>query len=204
MLNNKHLQELFERYPQLIPCQKDLELAFQCLCEIFETKHKLLIAGNGGSASDSDHIAGELLKSFSIKQSVKSDIYPKNLAEHLQPALPAIPLANLHGIFTAFGNDCEFDWGFAQLIHGLGQPGDGLLALSTSGNSKNIINAVKVAKAKGLCVIGLSGDTGGKLKALMDVCICVPENETFKIQELHLPIYHCLCLMLEDHFFKLQ
>ncbi len=202
MLSNKFLQDLFERYPQLSVCREDLSLAFKILCNTFEARCKLLVIGNGGSASDSDHIAGELLKSFAIKQSVKSNLLPKDLAEHLQPALPVIPLANLHGIFTAFGNDCEFEWGFAQLVYGLGQSGDCLLALSTSGNSQNIINAVKVAKAKGLCIIGLSGENGGQLKNLSDVCICVPEKETFKVQELHLPVYHCLCLMLEDHFFN--
>ena len=111
-------------------------------------------------------------------------------------------MANLTGIFTAFSNDCEFDWSFAQLVYGLGQPGDCLLAISTSGNSKNIINAVKIAKVRKMSVIGLSGASGGGLKKLSDVCICAPETETFKIQELHLPIYHCLCLMLENHFFN--
>ena len=202
MLNNKYFKELIERYPQLISCEEDFAKVFSLLCKTFERKNKLLIAGNGGSASDADHIAGELLKSFSIKQSVRNSSMDAELAKHLQPALPAIPLANLTGVFTAFGNDCEFDWGFAQLVYGLGQSGDCLLAISTSGCSKNILNAVKVAKATELSIIGLSGASGGNLKHLCDVCICVPETETFKIQELHLPIYHCLCLMLEDHFFN--
>lgn len=202
MRDNKYLKDLIERYPQLISCIEDFTMAFELLCKVFERKNKLLIAGNGGSASDADHIAGELLKSFSIKQSVKNSSLNVVLAKHLQPALPAIPLANLTGIFTAFSNDCEYDWTFAQLVYGLGQAGDCLLAISTSGNSKNIINAVNVAKAQGMFVVGLSGVSGGNLKNLCDVCICVPETETFKIQELHLPIYHCLCLMLEEHFFN--
>lgn len=202
MLDNKHLKGLIERYPQLISCVDDFMVAFKLLCKVFERKNKLLIAGNGGSASDADHIAGELLKSFSIKQTVNDSFINTELAKHLQPALPAIPLANLTGIFTAFSNDCEFEWAFAQLVYGLGQPGDCLLAISTSGNSKNIINAVSVAKERGMSVVGLSGISGGALKKLSDVCICAPETETFKIQELHLPVYHCLCLMLENHFFK--
>lgn len=202
MLDNKHLKGLIERYPQLISCVEDFTVAFEVLCKVFERKNKLLIAGNGGSASDADHIAGELLKSFSIKQNVSDSFINAELAKHLQPALPVIPLANLTGIFTAFSNDCEFDWSFAQLVYGLGQPGDCLLAISTSGNSKNIINAVKIAKVRKMSVIGLSGASGGGLKKLSDVCICAPETETFKIQELHLPIYHCLCLMLENHFFN--
>lgn len=202
MLDNKYLEDLIERYPQLISCIEDFTMTFELLCKVFERKNKLLIAGNGGSASDADHIAGELLKSFSIKQSVKNSSLNVALAKHLQPAFPAIPLANLTGIFTAFSNDCEYDWTFAQLVYGLGQAGDCLLAISTSGNSKNIINAVNVAKAQGMFVVGLSGASGGNLKNLCDVCICVPETETFKIQELHLPIYHCLCLMLEEHFFN--
>lgn len=202
MLDNKYLKSLTERYPQLIYCVEDFVLVFEHLCKVFERKNKLLIAGNGGSAADADHIAGELLKSFSIKQSVKDHSIDAELACHLQPALPVIPLANLTSIFTAFSNDCEFEWTFGQLVYGLGQRGDCLLAISTSGNSENIINAVNVAKVRGISVVGLSGASGGSLKKLSDVCICVPETETFKIQELHLPIYHCLCQMLENHFFN--
>lgn len=197
MQNSK---ELFERYPQLEVCRNTIADAFSVLCKIFTYKGKLLIAGNGGSASDADHIAGELLKAFKGPYSLLETSLPKDLAVHLQHALPVIPLPNLTGVLTAYSNDCEPDWGFAQLVWGLGNSNDGFLALSTSGNSKNILNAAKVARAKGMAVIGLTGASGGLLKSLCDTCICVPEEETFKIQELHLPIYHHLCLELEKHF----
>lgn len=195
------LAELEKRYPQLKSCMADIFSAFDLLKSVFEQKHKWLIAGNGGSASDADHIAGELLKSFEISREIDSLNLPSSLSSHLQHALPAIPLANLQGIYTALCNDCEPEWAFAQLVWGLGQSGDGLWILSTSGNSKNILNAAQVARAKHMKVLGLSGTTGGKLKSLCDVCICVPEKQTFKIQELHLPIYHSLCRMLESYFF---
>ena len=204
------LELLIQRYPQLKPCEETIEAAFRVLCSSFEVGRKLLIAGNGGSASDADHIAGELLKSFKGNRSLNLEgrshatlhgkSLDKILSMHLQHALPVIPLSNLTGAITAFCNDCEPTWAFAQLVYGLGQEGDVLWALSTSGNSQNIMNALKVARAKGLKTLGLSGASGGTMRTLCDVCICVPETETYKIQELHLPIYHCLCLMLEKHF----
>ena len=199
---DKVLFEAFlKRYPQLQSCMLEVECAFRLLCATFEARNKLLIAGNGGSASDADHIAGELLKAFGKKVSLKHSGLPETLESHLQHALPAIPLANLHGAFTAYSNDREPEWAFAQLVYALGTPGDCLWALSTSGNSKNILNAVQVARAKQMKVLGLTGRSGGQLRDLCDVCICVPEEETLKIQELHLPIYHCLCLEIEEHFF---
>jgi len=200
-MQNSRINELFERYPQLEVCRNAIGDAFVFLCKAFARKGKLLIAGNGGSASDADHIAGELLKAFKGQKKLSGTALPEDLAVHLQHALPVIPLPDLSGILTAYSNDCEPDWAFAQLVWGLGQVGDCFLALSTSGNSKNILNAAKVAQAKGMYVIGLTGKSGGMLKSLCDCCICVPEEETFKIQELHLPIYHNLCLRLEEHFF---
>lgn len=194
--------ELFTRYPQLEICRNTIEETFSILCKTFSNKGKLLIAGNGGSASDADHIAGELLKAFKNRNALVDVNLSKELSMHLQHALPAIPLPNLNGILTAYSNDCEAEWAFAQLVYGLGNAGDCFLALSTSGNSKNILNAAKVAREKGLSVIGLSGRIGGLLKSLCDSCICVPEDETFKIQELHLPIYHYLCLQLEEYFWS--
>lgn len=199
-MQNSRTIELFTRYPQLEVCRNVIGDAFAILCKAFARKGKLLIAGNGGSASDADHIAGELLKAFKGPKNLSDIALPEDLAVHLQHALPVIPLPNLSGILTAYSNDCEPDWAFAQLVWGLGQAGDCFLALSTSGNSKNILNAAKVAQEKRMSVIGLTGQSGGKLKSLCDCCICVPEEETFKIQELHLPIYHNLCLGLEEHF----
>lgn len=193
------LLDLFKRYPSLKSLRKSLEAGFHLLREGFQQSGKWLIAGNGGSASDADHIAGEWLKAFMIKQP-PADV-PEELACHLQHALPALPLANFIGLHTAFGNDCDPKWTFAQLTYALGKQGDGLLAISTSGNSENILNAVRVARAKRMKVLGLTGRSGGALKALCDVCVCTPEDETYKIQELHLPIYHCWCRMIEQHFF---
>ena len=199
-MQNSRTIELFTRYPQLEVCRNAIGDAFAVLCKTFEGKGKLLIAGNGGSAADADHIAGELLKAFKGPKNLSSVVLPEDLAVHLQHALPVIPLPNLSGILTAYSNDCEPDWAFAQLVWGLGQAGDCFLALSTSGNSQNVLNAAKVAQAKRMSVIGLTGQSGGRLKSFCDCCICVPEEETFKIQELHLPIYHNLCLGLEEHF----
>lgn len=193
------LLELIKRYPSLKPLRASLEAGFHLLREGFQQSGKWLIAGNGGSASDADHIAGEWLKAFMVKQP-PADV-PEELACHLQHALPAIPLANFTGLHTAFGNDCDPKWAFAQLTYALGKQSDGLLAISTSGNSENILNAVRVARAKCMKVLGLTGHSGGALKALCDVCVCAPEDETYKIQELHLPIYHCWCRMIEEHFF---
>lgn len=201
MLVEAILGDLEARYPQLESCRSCILAGFELLRDVFSKEHKWLVAGNGGSASDADHIAGELLKVFECPEKLENSQLPLDLSLHLQHALPVIPLANLHGIYSAFSNDCEPDWAFAQLVWGLGQSQDGLWALSTSGNSRNILNAIRVARAKRMKVLGLSGASGGAMKALCDVCICVPEVQTFKIQELHLPIYHALCRMLEVHFF---
>lgn len=201
-MQNSRTAELFVRYPQLELCRNAIGDAFAILCKTFVEKGKLLIAGNGGSASDADHIAGELLKAFKGPYRLTDTNLPEELASHLQHALPVIPLSNLSGILTAYSNDCDPHWAFAQLVWGLGEAGDCFLALSTSGNSQNILNAAKIAHEKGMFVVGLTGQTGGALKPLCDCCICVPEKETFKIQELHLPIYHYLCLHLEEYFWS--
>lgn len=195
-------KSLFQRYPQLKGCEADLTSAFGLLCSVFKSHKKMLVAGNGGSASDADHIAGELLKSFRRKGCLTHSELPEALERHLQPALPVVPLANLHGAFTAYSNDNAPEWAFAQLVYALGMPGDCLFVLSTSGSSENILHAAQVAHAKQMKVLGLSGRSGGQLRSLCDVCICVPEEETFKVQELHLPVYHCLCFLLEEHFFE--
>ena len=198
------LETLLTRYPPLKSCAADIAAAYALLEQTFRRDGKLLLCGNGGSAADSDHIAGELLKGFGHARTLpKADVKKLggDLAKNLQGALPAIPLPQLTALVSAFGNDCDPQYVYAQLTWGLGRAGDALLAISTSGNSANVLHAAAAAKARGMKVIGLTGATGGKLLAQCDVCIRAPEKETFKIQEFHLPIYHCLCLMLEEEFF---
>lgn len=207
----EHLNLLIDRYPKLIVCREDIWRAYQILEAAYSSGRKLLVSGNGGSASDSEHIVGELMKEFKMKRKVFSDqavalkeIDPdlgQVLADNLQGALPAICLTGHSSLTTAFMNDANADLVFAQQVNGYGKPGDVFLGISTSGNSKNVLYAAVNAKAKGLKVIGLTGAKESKLMKYADVCIRVPETETYKIQELHLPVYHCICLMLEDKFF---
>ena len=205
------LNILIERYPKLAVCREDLQKAYELLEAAYQQGRKLLVCGNGGSACDSEHIVGELMKEFKLKRKVYSDhaaalkaIDPEMgqvLADNLQGALPAISLTGHSSLQTAFMNDAVPELVFAQQVNGYGKPGDVLLGISTSGNSKNVLYAAVNAKAKGLKVIGLTGDKENKLMKYADVCIRVPETETYKIQEYHLPVYHCLCLMLEEKFF---
>ena len=207
----KHIEHLIDRYPKLIVCQKDIVSAYELLEAAYSSGRKLLVSGNGGSASDSEHIVGELMKEFKLKRRVYSDLASalreidpelgQTLAEGLQGALPAISLTGHSSLTTAFMNDAMPELVFAQQVNGYGKPGDVYLGISTSGNSKNVLYAAVNAKAKGLKVIGLTGSKENKLMKYADVCIRVPETETYKIQELHLPVYHCLCLMLEERFF---
>ena len=211
MDSNIHIQTLIDRYPKLTVCKDDIEKAYELLEDTYSNERKLLVCGNGGSASDSEHIVGELMKEFKLKRKVFAQqaeamkaIDPElgaTLAHHLQGALPAITLTAHSSLTTAFMNDSEPVLVFAQQVNGYGKEGDSFLGISTSGNSMNVIYAAITAKARGLKVIGLTGQKESKLSKLADVCIRVPETETYKIQELHLPVYHCLCLMLEDHFF---
>lgn len=205
------LDNLVSRYPELSVCKDSIICAYEILKHSFANRGKLLVAGNGGSAADSEHIVGELMKGF-IKSRKLSENFVKSLIDvnedlgtilgsALQGALPAIALDGHPALTTAYMNDCEPLLCFAQQLNGYGFAGDVFLGISTSGNSKNILFAATVAKAKGLKVIGLTGEKDSKLSAMADVCIRVPETETFKVQELHLPVYHCLCLMLEEHFF---
>lgn len=207
----KHIDTLIDRYPKLIVCKDDIIKAYEIFEEAYTQERKLLVCGNGGSASDSEHIVGELMKEFKLKRKVYADqaeamkqIDPEmgaTLAENLQGALPAICLTGHSSLTTAFMNDANADLVFAQQVNGYGKANDVFLGISTSGNSKNVCYAAITAKAKGLKVIGLTGAKESKMTKLGDCCIRVPETETYKIQELHLPVYHCLCLMLEDHFF---
>jgi len=207
-----YLQQLTERYPKLEPLAASIEAAFGIICGCFSQGGKLLVAGNGGSAADAEHIVGELMKSFVKKrkmpgsfiseiQDVDSEI-AQYLIPRLQPGLPAIALTGHISLSTAAINDIDGNIAFAQQVYGYGKEGDVFMGISTSGNAKNVLYAAAAAKAKKMNVVALSGGTGGELARFADVCIAVPETETYKIQELHLPIYHCLCLMLEDHFFN--
>jgi D-sedoheptulose 7-phosphate isomerase len=210
MINN-HIEVLIERYPQLLECRESIQAAYDILKEAYAKDRKLLVCGNGGSASDSEHIVGELMKEFKLKREVYHDqaeamqrIDPELgtiLAKHLQGALPAIALTGHSSLTTAFMNDSNPELIFAQQVNGYGKAGDVFLGISTSGNSRNILFAAVTAKSKGLKVIGLTGQKPNRLAQLADVCIQVTETETYKIQELHLPVYHCLCMMLEEHFF---
>ena len=205
------INELMKRYPQLVVVRKEIEESYEVLKKSYQNGGKLLIAGNGGSCADSEHIVGELMKGFCLERKVPGDFADTlkeidlemgtNLAAKLQGALPAIALDNHNALNTAYLNDVDGLLCYAQQVYGYGTTGDVFLGISTSGNSKNILNAAIVAKAKGMKVIGLTGEGGGKLADISDGVIKVPAKETFNIQELHLPVYHCLCLMLEKEFF---
>ena len=207
----EQLNLLIERYPKLGVCKEDIRKAYELLEAAYQKGRKLLVCGNGGSASDSEHIVGELMKEFKLKRKVYSEhaaalkaIDPELgqvLADNLQGALPAISLTGHSSLQTAYMNDAVPELVFAQQVNGYGKEGDVLLGISTSGNSKNVLYAAVNAKAKGLKVIGLTGSNENTLMKFADVCIRVPETETYKIQEYHLPVYHCLCVMLEEKFF---
>lgn len=202
---------IFSNYPQLETCKTNIEEAFLLLKQCYEKGGKLLICGNGGSAADSEHIVGELMKGFILKREITSedsqkikDAFPENseyFSQHLQRALPAISLVSHLALTSAFINDIAPDMVFAQQVYGYAQKDDVLLGLSTSGNSANVLNAIKIARAFGIKNIGMTGGDGGFMKDLCDVIIKVPTNDTFRIQEYHLPIYHVLCAMLEEEFF---
>lgn len=207
----KHIETLLTRYPQLSVCKVDIVAAYEIMEEAYLHDHKLLIAGNGGSAADSEHIAGELMKRFKTPRPCPPDfaqrlisidpVRGENLAKNLERGLMAIPLVAHEALTTAYINDVDGLDVFAQQLYGFGRPGDVFLGISTSGNSKNVMSATVVARALGIKVIGLTGAKGGELAQVADIAIRVPETETYMIQELHLPVYHCLCLMLEDRFF---
>ena len=207
----KHINTLIERYPKLEGARQSIIDAYLIMEECYENGGKLLIAGNGGSAADSEHIAGELMKRFKIQRPVCDEYAQRlmeidsergrELAKNLECSLMAIPLVAHEALSTAYINDVDGYGVFAQQLFGFGRKGDVFLGISTSGNSKNIMNATVVARASGIKVIGLTGANGGELAMVADATVKVPETETYMIQELHLPIYHCWCLMLEDRFF---
>jgi len=202
---------LIDRYPVLDDCRTALVEAVKALCESYRRGGKLLVCGNGGSASDAEHIVGELMKGFILKRPIDDALYEKMkkicpteadyLRDNLQGALPAVSLMNAVALNSAFANDQAPDLAMAQQVLGLGKAEDIVIGISTSGNSANVIYAVQMARVKGIKTIGLIGNRECRLKDLCDIAICVPETETYKIQELHLPVYHMLCMAVENEFF---
>jgi D-sedoheptulose 7-phosphate isomerase len=206
-----YIEHLIERYPILVSLKENIANAINLLIDTTKNNGTYLVCGNGGSAADSDHIVGELMKGFVLKRTITNDLserilqkYPEDyqyLTSNLQQGISAISLVSHNALISAFSNDKAPDLIFAQQVLGYGKSGDTLIAISTSGNSKNVVHAAQIAKVMGLNVISLTGNTGGKLRDLSDVLINVPEIETYKIQEYHLPIYHCICLAIENEFF---
>ena len=206
------MDELFERYPQLISCKEDFIKTYECLKSSYSSGGKLLVAGNGGSAADSEHSVGELMKSFLFNRRINIELQNnlikkfgdegERLANKLEGALSAVPLTSMPALTSAFANDVDAAVSFAQMLYGYGRPDDVFFGISTSGNSRNIVYALMTARALCIPSIALTGGNGGRCKELADIVICVPEKETFKIQELHLPVYHALCSMLEADFFE--
>lgn len=208
---NKYVDDLNRRYPMLIDNKKEILDSYQMMRKCYQNGGKLLIAGNGGSAADSEHIAGELMKRFRRPRPISPELAEQlrnidaerggQLAHNLEQPLMAIPLVAHESLLTAYMNDVDSIGVFAQQLLGYGRKGDVFLGISTSGNSQNILNATVVARALGLNVIALTGRAGGELADVADIAVRVPEDETYKIQELHLPVYHCWCMMLEEYFF---
>ena len=203
-------EELFARYPALEVCRADVLAAFDAMASAYCTGGKVLCCGNGGSASDCEHIVGELLKKFKRHRDIPSELKARLaaagpdgalLAERLEGSLPAISLVSQSGILTAFANDVGWDEAFAQQLLGLAKPGDVLVAISTSGNSRNCVLAATLASALGVMTVALVGEGGGRLGELCDVAVRVPARETYQVQEFHLPVYHAICAMLEEELF---
>lgn len=202
----------FERFPAMRPQEEAIFHVLELLENQFRSGNKLLVCGNGGSAADADHLAGELLKGNAKQRPLSAELraafkraspeYGAELADSLQGSLPVINLCTHTALHTAFANDCDYRNVFAQLTLAYGRPGDVLLAISTSGNSANVLRAVTAASALGLYSVGLSGRDGGSLKGCTDYCIVVPETDTYRIQEVHLPLYHLLCLEIEARLFN--
>ena len=201
------MKELLSRYPELCVCESSILKAVEELYKAFISCGKLLVCGNGGSCADCEHIVGELMKGFLLQRKVSDGVFDLNnaeekyIAEHLQGALPAISLPHQSAIISAYSNDVEPDLIYAQLVYGYGKSGDVLLCLSTSGNSKNVVYAARTAKSLGIKTIAMTGKNESRLSEICDITIKVPETETYKIQELHLPIYHYICAELEKRFF---
>lgn len=202
---------LFASYEELTPLKNAITEAVEQMMIAFSQGGKVLVCGNGGSAADSEHIVGELMKGFLLPRHLPTEIkaklisaFPEDsevIVSSLQQAVPAISLVSQSALMTAFGNDVSSQMVFAQQVLGYGKPGDVLIAISTSGNSQNVLYAAMLARVQEMKVISLTGESGGKLKNYSDICICAPFSETFKIQEYHLPIYHCICACVENELF---
>lgn len=207
--NFNFIENLVKRYPELSVCRPKIEKAVAAILDVYSSGGKILLCGNGGSAADCEHIAGELLKGFITKRTPESHelmgltlaLGSENCAKKLQRGIPAIPLPSITGAVSAFANDVDPELVYAQLVFSLGKSSDLLVCLSTSGNSKNIVNAARVAKALGIKTLALTGESGGELKKICDITITAPECETYKIQEYHLPIYHAICAEAERILF---
>ena len=205
------INELINRYPSLDSCKAEIGAARDMIIGCYENGGKLLLSGNGGSSADCDHIVGELMKGFLLKRPIDEAAKEKmreaspslsdKTLDSLQMGLPAISLTSISALNTAFANDVDPELIYAQSVLALGKAGDVLIAISTSGNAKNVCEAARVARAIGMKVVALTGKDGGELKHLSDVCVIAPEYETYKIQEYHLPIYHYMCAEVEKHFF---
>lgn len=192
---------LYERYPALCVCKEDIEKALHLMIDTYKNGGKVLVCGNGGSASDSEHIVGELMKGFILKRPVTDERIPKELRKGLQGSMPAISLPSQSAILSAFINDVDPEMMYAQLVYGYAKEEDLVIGLSTSGNAKNVVNAIQVAKCLGVKTLALTGEKESKLSEQCDVTIKVPETETYKIQEYHLPVYHYLCSEVEKEIF---
>lgn len=196
------MQELLNRYPKLSECSECIENALELIIETYKNGGKVLVCGNGGSAADSEHIVGELMKGFMKKRPVNDKRIPEELRKSLQGGLPAISLPSQCAILSAFINDVDPEMMYAQLVYGYAKENDLLIGISTSGNSQNVVRAVEVAKCIGVKTLSLTGAKESKLSELSDVTIRVPETETYKVQELHLPVYHYLCAKTEEYFYS--
>ena len=194
--------KLTARYPALCSCENEILAAAELMVQTYEHGGKILLCGNGGSAADCDHIAGELLKGFLLPRKVENENIPAAIREKLQGALPAVSLPSLTAALTASINDLDAEFVYAQLLYGLAKEGDLLIAISTSGNSPNVLHAAELARAVGVKTLALTGNSGGRLAKIADVSICVPESETYLVQELHLPVYHFLCAETERRIFQ--
>ena len=211
---NAHLELLLQRYPILQSVNEQIVESYEIISQCYENGGKLIIGGNGGSCADAEHIVGELMKGFVLRREPEQSfqaalcavdpVMGAQLSEQLQGGLPAVALSSHNALNTAFLNDVNGEMMYAQQLNALGKSGDVFLGITTSGNAKNVSYAAVVAKAKGMKVLGLTGKTGGMMNTLADVNMVMPCDETYQIQELHLPVYHALCLMLEEHFFGMN
>lgn len=196
------MKELLERYPCLSVCREDIEKASRLICNTYKNGGKVLVCGNGGSAADSEHIVGELMKGFLKKREVTDDRIPESLRKNMQGSLPAISLPSQCAVLSAFANDVDPDMMYAQLVYGYAEKNDLVIGISTSGNSKNVVNAVEVAKCMGIKTLSLTGEKESRLSELSDITVKVPETQTYRVQEVHLPVYHYLCAYVENFMFS--